>query len=72
MRQCILWGLQQRQVGMFTSVATMNGKQHAYLLWVEDSSGIEISVTMSFMISFERVWRFGFSPDSSHLHFLNI
>ena len=46
MRQCVLWGLLQRQADMFTSVATMNGKQYAYLLWVEDSSGIEISVIL--------------------------
>jgi hypothetical protein len=46
MRNCVLWGLQQRQAGMFTSVATLGGKQHAYLLWVEDSSGIEISVIL--------------------------
>jgi hypothetical protein len=26
--QCVLWGLQQRQSVIFTSVATMSGKQY--------------------------------------------
>lgn len=44
MRECVSWGLQQRQAGLFTAVATMSGKQHVYLLWVEDANDVEISV----------------------------
>jgi hypothetical protein len=48
MRQCVVWGLQQRQAGLFTSVATMSGRQHAYILWIEDSKGGEIQVILPF------------------------
>ena len=45
-RECVLWGLQQRQAGLFTAVATMSGKQHVYLLWVEDAYDVETSVLL--------------------------